>query len=63
MYMDVSAIFMGIDPRFTFYLVSVANATSGFGRLLSGLLSDRVGMQYLTAEGGTYTEQPNDRCH
>jgi len=42
-YIETSAIFVGVDPRFAFYLISIANASSGFGRILSGLMSDRVG--------------------
>ncbi|KAF9001736.1 major facilitator superfamily domain-containing protein [Cyathus striatus] len=42
-YVDVGAIKIGISPDFSFYLVSMANAGSGVGRLITGLLVDRVG--------------------
>lgn len=42
-YIDVSAAFVGLDPNFSFYLVSVANAGSFVGRLAGGLLSDKYG--------------------
>lgn len=34
---------MGLDPNFSFYLVSVANAGSVVGRLAGGILADRYG--------------------
>jgi MFS transporter, MCT family, solute carrier family 16 (monocarboxylic acid transporters), member 10 len=34
---------MGIDPNFAFYLVSIANASSGVGRLFAGVMADRFG--------------------
>lgn len=42
-YIDVSAVHAGLSPDFTFYLVSIANAASGFGRLTGGVLADRMG--------------------
>jgi len=42
-YINVSAIDIGVSPSSAFYLVSIANASSAFGRITSGLLSDRVG--------------------
>ncbi|KAF7966769.1 hypothetical protein HWV62_37063 [Athelia sp. TMB] len=42
-YIDVSATFAGIDPDFSFYLISIANASSGFGRITAGVLADRFG--------------------
>ncbi|KIM86443.1 hypothetical protein PILCRDRAFT_816404 [Piloderma croceum F 1598] len=42
-YIDVSATSMGIDPDFAFYLVSIANASSGVGRLFAGVMADRFG--------------------
>ncbi|KAH8117270.1 MFS general substrate transporter [Phellopilus nigrolimitatus] len=42
-YIDVSAAVNGVDDNFAFYLVSIANATSIFGRLSSGFLADRIG--------------------
>lgn len=43
-YIDVSAQFAGVDPNFSFYLLSIANAGSAVGRLGGGILSDVVGM-------------------
>lgn len=34
---------MGISPSFSFYLVSIANASGGFGRIFCGVISDRFG--------------------
>ncbi|KAH0591409.1 hypothetical protein H2248_001487 [Termitomyces sp. 'cryptogamus'] len=42
-YVSVSALELGISESLSFYLLSMANASSIFGRLLSGLLSDRCG--------------------
>ncbi|KAJ3512143.1 hypothetical protein NLJ89_g3694 [Agrocybe chaxingu] len=42
-FIDVSAIRAGVSPDFSFYLLSIANASSGIGRILTGLLCDRVG--------------------
>ncbi|KAG8973604.1 hypothetical protein FRB90_009890, partial [Tulasnella sp. 427] len=42
-FIDVSAVNAGIPSDFSFYLVSIANAGSGCGRVLSGVLSDKVG--------------------
>ena len=42
-YIDLSAISVGISPEFSFYLLAIANAGSGFGRISSGILADRVG--------------------
>lgn len=42
-YIDVSAAFEGVDPGFTLYLVSIANAGSAVGRLSSGFLTDAFG--------------------
>ena len=42
-YIDVSAVSMGVDPDFSFYLVSIANASSGVGRLFAGTMADRFG--------------------
>lgn len=43
-YIDVSAVSKGIDPNFSFYLLAIANACSAIGRILGGLLADRIGM-------------------
>ncbi|KDQ09191.1 hypothetical protein BOTBODRAFT_191236 [Botryobasidium botryosum FD-172 SS1] len=42
-YIDVAGVANGLDPNFTFYLVSIANAGSVVGRLAAGILSDRFG--------------------
>ncbi|CAA7271142.1 unnamed protein product [Cyclocybe aegerita] len=42
-FIDVSAIRVGVSPDFSFYLLSIANASSGIGRILTGLMCDRVG--------------------
>ncbi|KAJ6565981.1 MFS general substrate transporter [Mycena sp. CBHHK59/15] len=42
-YIDVSATTIGVSPDFSFYLVSIANGSSLFGRLAGGIGSDRVG--------------------
>jgi len=42
-YIDLSATTVGISPEFSFYLVSIANAGSGLGRISSGFFADRFG--------------------
>ncbi|KAJ6589954.1 major facilitator superfamily domain-containing protein [Mycena vulgaris] len=42
-YIDVSATSVGVSPDFSFYLISMANAASLFGRLMSGVATDRLG--------------------
>ncbi|KAL0571917.1 hypothetical protein V5O48_010048 [Marasmius crinis-equi] len=42
-YIDISAIRIGVSSEFSFYLVSIGNAASLAGRLLSGLVIDRCG--------------------
>ncbi|KAG8958689.1 hypothetical protein FRC03_008917 [Tulasnella sp. 419] len=42
-YIDVSGVLSGVPPQFSFYLVSIANASSLIGRLSSGYLCDRFG--------------------
>ncbi|KAJ7074568.1 MFS general substrate transporter [Mycena amicta] len=42
-YIDVSATKAGISPSFDVYFVSLANASSGVGRILTGILADRIG--------------------
>lgn len=42
-YIDVSAVYVGVDPDFSFYLISIANAASGLGRICAGAAADRVG--------------------
>ena len=43
-YINVSATFVGIDNNFAPYLVSISNAGSAFGRVIAGLLADRLGV-------------------
>ncbi|KAJ7931716.1 major facilitator superfamily domain-containing protein [Mycena leptocephala] len=42
-YIDLSAVSVGVSPDFSFYLVSIANGCSAFGRLAGGIGSDRIG--------------------
>ena len=42
-YIDLSATAVGISPEFSFYLVSIANAGSGLGRISSGFFADKFG--------------------
>lgn len=42
-FIDISAIAIGISPDFSFYLVSLANAGSGVGRIVTGLMADKFG--------------------
>jgi len=42
-YIDVSAIFVGLSPNFTFYLIAIANFASSFGRVLGGFSADHYG--------------------
>lgn len=42
-FIDVNALTFGISPDFSFYLVSIANASSGFGRVTAGFLVDAFG--------------------
>ena len=42
-YIDLSATRIGISPKFSFYLISIANAGSGIGRISSGILADKFG--------------------
>ena len=45
----MSAIAVGISPRFSFYLLSITNASSGFGRVASGILGDKFGALNVSA--------------
>ncbi|KAJ6552673.1 major facilitator superfamily domain-containing protein, partial [Mycena vulgaris] len=58
-YISSSAIAFGISPNFAFYLVAIANFSSGVGRVTSGLLGDRFGamnvMTTMTAIAGGAT--------
>lgn len=47
-YINVSSNFAGINPNFSFYLVSIVNASSGLGRILAGALADRFGTDFST---------------
>ncbi|KAK1221559.1 hypothetical protein PQX77_015678 [Marasmius sp. AFHP31] len=42
-YIDVAATKMGVSEDFSFYLVAIANASSGFGRLGTSFLVDKIG--------------------
>ena len=42
-YINVSAEFVGVDPSFAVYLVSIVNAGSIAGRIFAGLLADLYG--------------------
>ncbi|KAF8190752.1 hypothetical protein K438DRAFT_1591977, partial [Mycena galopus ATCC 62051] len=42
-YIGSSAVAAGISRKFTFYWVAIINASSGVGRVLCGLLGDRLG--------------------
>ena len=48
-YIDLSATMVGISPEFSFYLLSITNAASGFGRVASGLLGDKFGALNVSA--------------
>jgi len=48
-YVDLSATTIGISPEFSFYLVSIANAGSGVGRIVSGYFADKLGPLTVTA--------------
>jgi hypothetical protein len=43
-YISSSAIEFGMSRDFAFYLVSVTNFSSGFGRIVCGILGDRIGL-------------------
>ncbi|KAK0242232.1 major facilitator superfamily domain-containing protein [Armillaria nabsnona] len=40
-YISVSATAYGVSPDIAFYLVSIVNATSGIGRIVAGICTDR----------------------
>jgi len=42
-YVDISATQLGSSPQLASYFVAFANASSIFGRWMSGLLADRIG--------------------
>jgi len=41
-YINTSAIAFGTSPNFAFYLVAIVNFSSGVGRVVSGMLGDRL---------------------
>ena len=45
----MSAIAVGISPRFSFYLLSITNLSSGFGRVAAGILGDKLGVLSVSA--------------
>ncbi|KAI3618137.1 monocarboxylate permease [Moniliophthora roreri] len=42
-YIDISAVRAGISQDFSFYLVAIANASSGLGRVTAGFVADKIG--------------------
>jgi hypothetical protein len=42
-YLQQFAISLGISPDAAFYLLSIVNGASAFGRILPGFVADRVG--------------------
>ncbi|KAF8182231.1 MFS general substrate transporter [Mycena galopus ATCC 62051] len=50
-YIDVSATNAGIAPSFDVYLLAIANASSGVGRIMTGLLADRIGCMSVMIPG------------
>ncbi|EIN07031.1 MFS general substrate transporter [Punctularia strigosozonata HHB-11173 SS5] len=42
-YIEVSATAAHVPPDFAFYLISIANAASAFGRIGSGYMADKIG--------------------
>ena len=48
-YIDLNATRIGISPEFSFYLISIANAGSGLGRISSGFIADKLGSLTVTA--------------
>ncbi|KAF9047236.1 major facilitator superfamily domain-containing protein [Rhodocollybia butyracea] len=37
------AVAVGVSPEMAFYLISIANASSAFGRIVAGFMTDRIG--------------------
>lgn len=58
-YISVSAVAIGVSKDFSFYMIAIANAASMFGRVISGLLADKIGalntMAVFTAMTGITT--------
>jgi len=48
-YIDLSATTIGISPNFSFYLLAITNAASGFGRVACGILGDKLGALNVSA--------------
>jgi len=48
-YIDISSVAVGIPEDFSFYLIAIANAGSGCGRLLAGFSADRFGVLNIVA--------------
>ncbi|TFY71554.1 hypothetical protein EVG20_g1440 [Dentipellis fragilis] len=42
-YIDASALSQGVSKSYAFYLVAISNAPSGLGRIVTGVLADRIG--------------------
>lgn len=42
-YLEVGAVSVGVSEDFAFYLISIANASSLFGRLTASAVTDRMG--------------------
>ncbi|KAJ3819279.1 major facilitator superfamily domain-containing protein [Lentinula raphanica] len=42
-YIDISAVTNGVSPDYSFYLVSITNASSTVGRIVTGLVVDKSG--------------------
>lgn len=61
-YVNVSATQLGSSPQLASYFVAFANASSIFGRWMSGLLADRVGAKILLVHSKlsefTYNARP-----
>lgn len=50
-YLDVSATNAGVDRSFDVYLLAFANAASGGGRIMTGILADRIGCMSVMIPG------------
>ncbi|KAJ7624332.1 MFS general substrate transporter [Mycena polygramma] len=50
-YIDLSATQAGITLSFDVYLLAIANASSGGGRIMTGLLADRIGCMSVMIPG------------
>ncbi|KIK66122.1 hypothetical protein GYMLUDRAFT_158610 [Collybiopsis luxurians FD-317 M1] len=42
-YIDISAVTRGVSPDYSFYLVAIANASSAVGRIVAGVVVDKIG--------------------